>query len=261
MNEDEKISGLLRGLEKIDAPDDFAFRVKARIANGRPERSGGGMFAFLKYAVPVAALVLFGAFIFVETNLVYDTAAVPPVAANEMVLPGENGGDIAENSGGLQLAVHTSDEIVGANSQNPERSSDIAEKTNTKNAPVRERDDADGGSYDTASSDPRDSIMPPGIPNPLATKTPPVRRDEGSFRIADILSQIGIVAKRSSGGDWSASDVKGGSLAERAGVKKGDVIQAIGETRIKGLAEIRGRFSAKSITVSRGGAVSVLELR
>lgn len=257
MNEDEKISGLLRGLEKIDAPEDFAFRVKARIVAGRPARSGGGVFAFLKYAAPVAALVLFGAFIFVQTNLIYDTAAVPPVAANEIAFPADpTAGEAAEPD---FAAKETSDEII-SNSNAPETAVETA-RANSKPAPVRQDDDADGGSYDSASSDPRDSIMPRGIPNPLAASTPRVNMEKGSFKVADVLSQIGIAAKQSASGDWSATDVKSGSMAERAGVKKGDVIQEIGDTHIKGRTEITGRFSAKSITVVRGGAVSVLKLR
>ncbi len=257
MNEDEKISGLLRGLEKIDAPPDFAFRVKARIASGRPAQSSSGVLTFLKYAAPVAALVLFGAFIFVQTNLMYDAAAVPPVAANEMALPVEQTTDDASKPD--FAAIETSDEII-SNSNSPETTGELA-KANTKTEILRQDADSDGGSYDSASSDPRDSIMPRGIPNPLAASTPPVNMEKGSFKVADVLSQIGIAAKQAASGDWSADDVKSGSIAERAGVKKGDVIRAIGETRIKGQTEIRGRFSAKSVTVVRGGAVSVLELR
>lgn len=258
MNEDEKISGLLRGLEKIDAPPDFALRVKARIASGRPVQSSNGLFSFLRFAAPVAALVLFGAFIFVQTNLMYDTTAVPPVAANEIPVPAERIlNDVQDREA---AAIEASDEEMTSKSNTPEIPVETA-ASNTKIPPVRERTDADSGSYDSASSDPRDSIMPRGIPNPLAASTPPVNMEKGSFKVAEILSQIGIAAKQAASGDWSAADVKGGSIAERAGVKKGDVIRAIGETRIKGQTEIRGRFSAKSVTVVRGGAVSVLELR
>src|SRR5882757_9958101 len=62
--EDEPVSKLLGGLKRVEAPNDFDFRVKARIAAGKPaDRSASWLPASVRYAVPLVLLVLVGGYI------------------------------------------------------------------------------------------------------------------------------------------------------------------------------------------------------
>jgi len=57
-NEDESVSKLLGGLKRVDAPNDFDFRVRARIAEGKPEDTTVSWRLAVRYAVPLVLLLL-----------------------------------------------------------------------------------------------------------------------------------------------------------------------------------------------------------
>ena len=71
MNEDQKsiefengpVSKLLGSLKRVEAPGDFDFHVKARIAKGRPaDRNAALMPAWVRYAVPLVLLMFAGGY-------------------------------------------------------------------------------------------------------------------------------------------------------------------------------------------------------
>ena len=61
--ENDPVRSLLGGLKRVEAPGDFDFRVKARIASGRPAgRPSSWLPALAKLSVPLAVLLLIGGF-------------------------------------------------------------------------------------------------------------------------------------------------------------------------------------------------------
>ncbi len=254
MNE-EKISELLGELKKVSAPKNFQYQVNARIAKGRPESAASGYFTFLKYAVPLAAMVLIVGIVAIQTNLMYDADAVPAVAT-----------DIREQPG-IQEAPKVADNIISnAEPAEPVVETAVAENipakpTITRNRVVDRPKPSEGGSYDATLRAPRETILPPGIQSePQATPVVIDPSGRKPIAVSDVLSQLGISAKQFNG-VWSAADVNKGSLAERSGVKKGDVVQAIDEHQLKNVREFAGGLSGKQITVVRDGNVIVLELQ
>jgi hypothetical protein len=256
MNDGEKISELLGDLKKVSAPKNFQYQVNARIAKGRPSSAVRGYFTFLKYAVPFAAMLLIVGIVAIQTNLMYDADAVPAVATDRSEQPQ------------IKTATNSVNTIVST----AETSKPVVETAVTENIlpakPTVNRDKvvdrpkpSEGGSYDATLRAPRETILPPGIQNePQAT---PVVIDPSigePIAVSDVLSQLGINAKQING-VWSAADVNKGSLAERSGVKKGDVVKAIDEHQLKNIKEFSGSISGKRVTVVRDGNVIVLELR
>lgn len=261
MNDEEKISKLLGELNNISAPNDFEYRVKARIAKGRPITGIRGYFTVLKYGLPAAAMALIVAVVAIQVNFMYDTDAVPPVAMDssisrakvkEAIEPVEVA-SVVEKTEETEPAVETA--VIEAPTIRAERVS------NNRSIEQKRRRPAQGGSYDATLSSPRNTILPPGIQNvPTAAPTAENPLEGEPIAVSDVLGQIGIDAKQSAG-IWTAAAVKDGSLAENSGVKKGDIIQAIDDHQLKNVKEFTGGFSGKKITVVRDGKAVTFELR
>src|SRR5580765_4061428 len=61
--ENEPVSKLLGGLKRVEAPNNFDFRVKARIADGKPaDRATSWLPATIRYAMPLALLLVVGGY-------------------------------------------------------------------------------------------------------------------------------------------------------------------------------------------------------
>ncbi|MBA3351484.1 MAG: hypothetical protein H0U23_03510, partial [Blastocatellia bacterium] len=71
--ENGEVAGLLRELPRVEAPGDFDFGVKARIAaaNSKPNTS---FLPFLKVAAPLSLLLVVGAFVILYGTLPGDTS-------------------------------------------------------------------------------------------------------------------------------------------------------------------------------------------
>jgi len=255
-DEEEKISKLLGELKKVSAPKNFQYQVNARIAKGRPETGVRGYFTFLKYAVPLAAMVLVVGIVAIQTNFMYDVDAVPAVAVEQTDQPfvkeePQQNGQMIATDGTLPPIIET------AVAENKISGTPLEKKRKD----IERNRPAEGGSYDATLRSPRETILPPGIqndPQPTPVLTGPLEKEP--IAVNDVLGQLGINAKQIDG-VWSVADVKKGSLAERSGIKKDDIIQAIDERQLKGIKEFRGSISGKQITIVRDGKVIVLGLR
>src|SRR5258706_1687753 len=100
---DESVSKLLGALKRIETPNDFDFRVKARIADGKPvERSASWLPASIRYTLPLVLLLLVGGYFafnalysakkidapaVAETRTIIDTPLSEPASNKYVVLP------------------------------------------------------------------------------------------------------------------------------------------------------------------------------
>jgi len=217
--ENEPVSKLLAGLSRVEAPKDFDFRVKARIARGRPaEPRGMWLPAWVRIAVPAGVLIAgsyfgFNAFYPVQQDQatasmgVMNPAPIEPVTQK---LPEQS--DVQTNVAMAQVE--------------PERA-EVKPDTDAKTDPVPPRKlvantgdskkQPGGGSYDQV-----------------------VRRPDLISGVN--LPQIGINTVNS-GSAMTVGSVRPGSVADRSGVKAGDVIEKIGTN------SLRVRRDGKSITI------------
>ena len=253
--EKEPVSQLLAGMKRVDAPSDFDFRVKARIAAGRPvDRSRSWLPAAVRIAVHLGLLLSVGGY--VGYNTIYQPVdlAVAPVAENK-VIEAPIASDVTSN---LPVSLPVKNDI----SERPEsRPADI-------NNPIRVRSNErrivssspsnrrpGGGSIDLASRKPR-VVLPNGID--LNGKVLP-RGFEGSAGVSakDILSFMGIEADAA----WKVSSVKQKSMAERSGLKAGDIIEAINNQNLAEKSTFGNKVSSKSVRVLRDGKSVQIELK
>lgn len=208
--ENDEVSSLLGTLKRMDAPGDFDFHVRTRIAAGRPSASWLPFPA--RVAVPLLLVAAIGGY-FGVTSLRSPAVKEASIAS------------VPVNPPAVLEARHES----------------------TNSEPVL-----------PTNSQTNDSIalLPPGgdkgvekekAPGAFQPKTPATKRGGGSVvetqRIANvlslhrlptkkILSDIGVDANFS-GSAWTVGEVKQNSVAERSGLKSGDLIEAVNGKKVR----------------------------
>jgi hypothetical protein len=252
-NEEEILSGddaqvrqMLGDLKRVDAPKDFDFRLKARIAASSAKDFEPRLFPALRIAAPLALALAVLAFFVVSGIYSVDNNSVPQIAGGDIPIPNINkdkpreefvaGNSLPENS--EQNPGETDkpkDQELAANPDKPK-----------KDAPQTENNG--GGSRDSTSRDPN-VILPGGFEskNPLAVK--------------GVLEVMGIEAVFSNE-KWKVESVAPNSRAMRAGVKTGDVIEAINDVKLPAeTITVNGPFTVKKLNVLRGGQKIAINLQ
>ncbi len=241
--ENDPVSRLLGGLKRVDAPGDFDFRVKARIASGRPvDRSTSWFPAAARFAVPLGLLLLIGGYF--GFNGLYPAVDVDSPAVAEMKVAG------------IVPALPVSSDLppaLPANNVLPDRTSEKAPETVAKNEPAPKE-------KRIGRTEP--VLRPPGGYSKdisLGISDKPLERvTRISARI--VLSQIGINASYS-GSSWKVGSVKQNSRAERSGVKSGDVIEAVDGQNLTEKTTFENKSSSKSIRILRDGKSMQIDLK
>ena len=259
---DAEISGLLKGLKRVEAPADFDVRVRARIAKGRPRETGGTRFPlFVRYAAGLCAVVVFAGilgfvWLYKGNNNAGPTVAGPAPAMTQptLVVPNNNipAADIAARPPSGDLAG-TSAPLAGV----PARPQ--AKETDKASVPSDTAIDLSGGSRTEAVSEGR-KIYPSGIrPKPLRLQKPKEFEDPSQTPASDVLSVLGLGAKFANGA-WRVDSVSTSSSAERAGIKAGDVIEAVNDQSLKEKAAFKGAFTVRTLLVKRDGQTIKISL-
>ncbi|MDQ3221489.1 MAG: PDZ domain-containing protein [Acidobacteriota bacterium] len=273
---DQKVAQMLGNLRAVDAPKDFDFRLKARIANSTPSHyKPKPLLPILRYAVPlVLVLSIGGMFVLNNSNgiennalvsgisqppaLIVNPAEAQPPTVNNAEKQLEFTGEIPaiENSGTnkRQLAVGVNAVPKAILARRTGNSSQGGSFNRRPRSPQ-------GGSVDIALKKANPTIYPRGLdPNiSINPEKAPGFDNTSKFTVRDILSAIGIEADFGEDA-WTVTSLKKGSLAERAGILKGDLIEAIDDRPIGVNAVFTGSVGAKTVTVRRLGRVILLNL-
>ena len=246
LDSEDEVSRLLTALPRVDAPSNFNFEVKARIASRKQSGSWVERIPFvLRFAFPALLIMLVGAYVYlyqfpgrVDTNeqragvaTVPSTAAEPKNEASsaptgtpgELVAQDDSASAAANNRSGAQDHV-----------DNP------AGKQNSKTAK--------GGSRDFAQDNIR-SITKPGAQDP--SKAQGVGPVGSQLSVKQVLSPMGIDTVYENGG-WKVMVVTADSPAMRSGIIKGDIVTAIGNQQLNQNTSIR-KAAAGQLTVIRDG--------
>lgn len=248
--DDEKMGRLLNGMKRVDAPNDFDFRVKARIAAGRPAaRPAFGLAAAARFAIPLILLVLVGAYFgfnafytdrYLDVPAVAETAptitpASIPSPSNDVVVTSLN------ETVGDRAAVKKPNEINNTTGSTP------VKKTPNVDLPANR---PGGGSVDMASLPPR-SFSQRGLDqNVKLPANANGSEHDAQIPVKEVLSLIGVRGAFSSSG-LKVTSADG--IAGRSGVKSADVIEAINGQAVTGKALFGSKFSGKSLSVLRNG--------
>lgn len=253
-----RIWEMIDGLNPVGAPKDFDFRVKARIANGRPAEDFQPRFLpILRYVLPLSVIVLFVGLIAFNTLYFSNNpgdATLAGIQQNPSLdsLTGNKAAAVEPQSfNDSQPSANTSE--VNASPLNIKKRPELLaiktpQKEQEKIIPNKGKK-VEGGSRVTAVT--KAFILNPTGVSPDETKElPPVNNTTAAISIEQIAEFMGIEMVYENG-KRKVKSVTSNSPADRAGVKVGDVIEELNGKKLSG-EEIRFKsIEAKSLTVLR----------
>ena len=246
---------LLGGLKRVEAPANFDFGVRARIANGAPTQTSR-LLPVLKLAAPlVLILVVAMIVIFYQRTPDLRTAKIgePPSASSEVpsTVDREGASNKSEPISGPRAAEGP--DVV---SPTPERSQRPAiAYHSTPNRRVRRDvrvDRQPGGSLAPQALTPATTINAPGIPSGNQKNANSNGDNNTDVPVSEVLEMLGVSADSIDGG-WKVISTKEGSLARKSGVKAGDVIEAIDGRELTRTTTFKGPSGGKTLRVRRDG--------
>jgi hypothetical protein len=281
---DAKIVRMLATLKSVEAPKDFGFRVKARIAAANPRAYRAGSYKRrFAFALTPAAFLVASTFVALNAGLFGDSSS-PQNASVAGVTPPQiiNTPQFAPSSQQPQNQFSVSSEqqsIASANSQivdsgfssmtannqtagtrvvNVSQSGAkrifAASANNSARPKTREnKNDLGGGSKLLTREIVNEPIYAAGVgPNNTAVTVQSASPDKGSAT-RDALSMIGVEVAVGEGGGWKVKSVKQGSKAERAGMKADDVIETLDGRKVSDEPTTPGKvITVKKVGVKRG---------
>lgn len=258
-----RIWRMIDDFKSVDAPANFDFAVKARIKNAhQPQKPRIWFSPALRFAVPLGLVVLILGFVafsasYFSGNSAPQTASVAPQTPIEKDAPPSNVYVVNQN------AADANPIVAQANStaEKPKENGEIAiVKPSTEQrgtASKKTEREFDGGSRVSASTQGAPKF-PNGL-NPNRANVAPMNIGGGkSFAASEILSFIGIESAPENG-KLQVKAIKPDSLAERSGVRVGDIIEAINNLPLNELGA--KRIEGKTLTVARGAERIVINLR
>ncbi len=265
------------GFAPVDTPNDFNFRVKARIANAKPHNFQPQFFPVLRYVLPLSVIGLILAFVVFNGIYSLDDKTISPIAESKFQTP-----DKKENLPASSLpAEQITDDLepskaqqsiaANPNTQTPENKKElktpqvetrlVAAKSTKKPRVQQEKDKGNnfGSSVDSAISTPR--IFTPRGLNPIQKiETPSNFEKINPITAGQILSELGIETV-SKNGKWEVKSVKQNSVGERSDVKVGDLIEAIDGEKLTGEPIRAKTIEGKKLTIVRGAEKIEISLR
>jgi hypothetical protein len=259
--DEARVRELLGSLERVEAPKDFDFKLKARIANAEPNDYKPRLFPFLRYAAPLGLAILVLALVVLNGLYSTDVNSIQ-VAEKTVQNPSENI-SLPDNSQPKEEFVAAGNPTT-ANSEKPEAPSFaantiLAEKS--KKPKIQTRNADNGGGSKDFSFTPKSPILPPGLNPDKQVEIPKDFKNLNSdTSVKDVLSIIGIEASFEKN-RWKVNSVKQNSRAERSGVKANDVIEAIDENRLATETISTKNVNGNKLTIVRGGEKLEIKLQ
>lgn len=261
---EQQISRLLGTLEKVSAPKDFDFRLKARISSAKDGSSPTSVWKTLRYALPLTATLVIAVFVMIQGGLFSPTEIQPTIAENPKSEIPVNAQNPPSNNLITQTANSTVDEKPLDSFVNEPKPADFITVKNpvgkqNKNKPEIIQKDDPPSSKDFTVRPSNVQIMPEGIP----ANTPSANKEfntDISIPAQEILNMLGVETE-SAGNKLRVKSVKENSLAGRSGVQTGDIVEAIDEQRLDE-KNLSPKFKGgKKITVSRDNKIQIIELK
>ena len=257
------VADMLGSLPRVEAPSDFEFGVKAKMAAGN---AGTRAFlSFIKVAAPLSLILLIGAFaIFYATLPAGETVATTPGVAPETnsFSPAAPAAAAAQEPRSSEADRPTLDAPL-ARTMAPTiaavtvpKKSEATPKKRTQAGTARE----EGGGSTTQALGTIKVITAPGIPDPSKNRSSNNISGTGDIPIREILEVMGLKADFSGGG-WIVRSAAKNSIASRAGIQSNDVIEAVNDQSVGEKTMLKNGFQGKSISVRRDGKSVELELK
>ncbi|MBX3288525.1 MAG: hypothetical protein KF855_04190 [Acidobacteria bacterium] len=266
--EDDRLSEVLAGIPRVEAPANFEQRVMNRIKAGEePVRGEAAMWPWMKLALPVLALLFVGAFLYLSGMFSTNISDLPLTAEVEVNDPPPLLPDIpvieADRADDANVVTTAADSGQPSAFERPveraKQNTAVRPPQNTRRRNVP--DNVGGGSVDraiTAAPDVRASNTNANTNanananffTPLEG-TPEFER-QASVSVKDIFELMGLKGAYDGRG-WHVRSVDPVGAGKRSGIQDGDVIIAVDDTLLNERMELKGNVIFKTIRVLRDG--------
>ncbi len=258
-SDERKVAEMLGGLKRVEAPKDFDFHLKARIANGRPSQIRSASFLpILKYAIPLGLILLVGSVVFIYNSYdpLLETAMVPAPESADKPLPVTR---LDEPENTVAAVKEPASEPAPRGVEQRDVPVETTDRVPQQIASKKNR--VDGGSVDFRLSG---AVEPSGgstdrALNPAPTPRTPTGMQLNPLGVGEALKLIGADAGFENG-SWVIKSVAAGGVAARMGMKAGDLLKAIDGSQVMEKTLFPSKFGAKTIKVQRGDKILDLSL-
>ncbi len=264
--EQTRVWQMIDGLKRIDAPNDFDFRVKAKIANAQSaDFQPSRFFPILRYVLPLSLIVMVFGLLAFNTSLFFDNNGALQVADAVPQTPIIAEGPLSNSSTPDQFVTTNnfsqsspSENIIAKNSNikptGEERETQFVavksvKKPLTESRKENPKDNSDGDSRVKAATS-TTILLPENLDANKTVETLPNAGNQNPITDVQILDFIGIEVV-SENTRKRVKAVKPDSLAERSGVKVGDVIEAIDGVKLSAEPVNAKKIEVKKLTVAR----------
>ncbi len=263
--DEQKVRELCLSLKKVDAPKDFDFKLKARIANTNSNAFQPRFGLAFRYALPALAMIFALSFL-AYTSGIFSSNNVPVIADGS---PEKTNSSLPQNTMASTFPTTTENENTNENlavsnlSQNlpkiPEN--EIAENNPQKPKPEKKRE----GKNDNFNGSELKSVKPPEIVVPnfssnVIPQKPQNVEKVTSLPVKEILAQFGINAAFENG-KWIVKSVVQNGVGESSGIRENDIVEAIDNQTVSNEPVSAKTLNVKNITVTRGGGKLEIKLR
>jgi hypothetical protein len=248
--DEAKVAEMLNSLKRVEAPANFEFGVRARIAAGAPQ-TRSSLIPFVKLAAPLSLVLVVGAFVLFYGSLPSSTDT-PRVVENDVVeKPVQTEPTVA--SPATSTERQPIQRVSGPNAT--ESASSIEPQTNSRSldTQVARRNklntsnrDRRGGSIDLPM---RGGSVDSGLKQSNTISINGMGKD---IPVKEVLNMMGITADFVNNG-WKVRGTSDGSVAHKSGFQAGDVIELIDGLAVSDKTAFKGGFSGKTFSVRRDG--------
>ena len=262
--EDDQISHLLASLPRVDAPGDFGFRLKARIAAATHSTGRRSWLpASAAVAAPLGLVLAVGGYFALTTMYSPSTVNAPQIVELKPAqLPAEEFVDSSPQpaptyyTGGLSSNRIEYPEIVV---NPPEIDRGIVSRPIKNTGSLRRtNDNGGGGSVDQALGGNGKEVLPKAVIGNQSIQPETIGNTPRSAKA--VLSSMGIDAAYA-GSSWTVVGITKGSAADRSGLKAGDVIETVNGRPMTGTTSFDSKFTGRAVRVRREGKSIQIDLK
>lgn len=266
---ERKIRDLIGGLEKVSAPKDFDFRLKARISAAKENNFQPSVWRTLRYALPLTAVLIIAAFVMIQAGLFSATENRQIAVENPKREIPLNSQSLMLNKQIAQISNSSFDKnkteekmpdsfVVEPKPAEITTAKNPTKKTDKKTLLVSSRDESPR-SKDFTVRPSNINIKPEGIPANTVSANKEINQNN-SVSVQEVLNLIGVETEPQ-GNKLKVKSVREKSLAGISGVKSGDFIEAIDGQKLDQKNSPPKLNGAKNITVTRESKTLTIELK
>jgi hypothetical protein len=267
---DEKVQKMLASLKQVEAPKDFEFRLKARIAKANPKAYQTNYKRRFAYALPAFASIVVSTFVVLNMDFSGDrnrVSALPETSALSNFAPQNSSNEL------IALAntnVNKSAEVIpnaDLNAQTgkdekprlPSTAANFPQKPKNENRRETQKENRGGGSLVQARTG-ATVFTPKGLDTNTNVAPPKDLNSEKPFTVEGLLSTLGVEVIAENG-KWKVKNVSQNSTAERSGLKTDDIIETLDGRKLSSASLRDKKIEVKKLGVKRAGAQIEINLQ